>query len=454
MHIHLIAIGGSVMHNLALALQLSGHQVTGSDDEIYNPSRGRLARAGLLPDPMGWHPERIHEGLDLVILGMHARKENPELLKAQELQLPVLSFPEFIYQQSKDKKRVVVAGSHGKTSTTSMIMHVLKANAVDFDYLVGAQIANFELMVRLSDAPIIILEGDEYLSSPIDRRPKIFHYKPDISILTGIEWDHINVFPTFENYKAQFATYVSMLEPGSSLIYFEPDKHVQDVAQAAQAGVEQVPYQGFEAVVSDTSYQLKTDRGALIPLQVFGQHNLANMRAAFEVCKRIGIAEEDFWKAITSFGGSAKRLQQLYHSPAFSAYLDFAHAPSKVRATVNAVKERYPNKRLVACLELHTFSSLNKSFLHQYQNTMAAADWAAVYYSTHTLSMKKLPPITPEEVQQAFGQSDLVVYQDAAILEKDLKEQDWSDAVLLLMSSGTFSGMKFQDLVHEIAPST
>ncbi len=448
MRIHFISIGGAVMHNLALALHQSGHQVTGSDDEIYNPSRDRLAKYDLLPKEMGWHPERITNELDVCILGMHARKENPELAKAKALGLPIYSYPEYIYQHAKEKKRIVVAGSHGKTTTTSMIMHVLRYHKVDFDYLVGAQIEGFDLMARLSDAPIMVMEGDEYLSSPIDLRPKIHHYFPHVAIITGIAWDHINVFPTFEGYVSQFDQFIDMIQPNGELIYFQPDEHLNRmISQKTNLPLTLIPYQAFDAEVENGQTSLITKQGHRVPLSIFGKHNLANLKAAFYACKAVGVSQTQFFEAIPSFKGAARRLQLLREEERFIAYLDFAHAPSKVEATIKAFKAQYPDRALVACLELHTFSSLNKAFLPEYQHTMNAADRAIVYFSEHTLAMKRLPKITKAEVASTFGHPNIQVFTDSRYLQNTLRDIKWQNKNLLLMSSGTFGGLNYQSFV-------
>ncbi|MEM9849068.1 MAG: Mur ligase family protein [Bacteroidota bacterium] len=449
MRIHFIAIGGAVMHNLALTLHENGHQVTGSDDEIYNPSRDRLAKYGLLPEKMGWYPAQISKDIDVIILGMHARKDNPELKKAQQLGLDIYSYPAYIYQHAKDKKRVVIAGSHGKTTTTSMILHVLKYHDVNFDYLVGAQIEGFELMASLSDAPIIIMEGDEYPSSPTDLRPKIHHYFPQVAIITGIAWDHMNVFPTFENYLHQFDQFLDMIATGGQLFYYGKDQHLaQLLSEKDDLNYEAQAYEAFPAQQVDHQTYLLDSKGQTVPLQVFGQHNLANLKAAFHVCKNIGLSEAQFMEAIPSFKGAAKRLQLLREEEYFVAYLDFAHAPSKVAATIEALKAQFPDRALIACLELHTFSSLNKAFLPQYAETMEAADEALVFFSEHTIAMKKLPPISPTEVAAHFGHPNMQVFTDATALRQHLQAKNWAHKNLLLMSSGTFGGTNYQEFVE------
>ncbi len=462
MRVHLIAIGGSAMHNLALALYYNHHTVTGSDDEIYNPARDRLAAAGLLPEADGWFPDKITTDIDLIILGMHARKDNPELIKAQELGIPVYSYPAYLYEHSKNKTRVVIAGSHGKTTTTSMILHVLKQlnpenydQDMRFDYLVGAQIEGFDRMVQLSDAPIIVIEGDEYLSSPIDRRPKFLHYKPHLAVITGIAWDHINVFPTFEEYARQFNLLIETMEPAAQLFYYAHDPELQKRVNAYPA-VSSASYEAFKARLDAGVTYLFAELPANasnppatseIPLRVFGQHNLENLRAAYLICKELGVKDTDFFELIQSFDGAAKRLQTLDELKDSIAFLDFAHAPSKVKATIKAVKAQYADRQLIGAVELHTFSSLNKAFLSEYKGAMDAADEAIVFYSEHTLKMKKLPMITPDDIQAAFDHPNLKVIQETEELSEYLRSKDWLHQNLLLMSSGTFGGMELQGII-------
>lgn len=442
MRIHLIAIGGAAMHNLAIALNYNHHTVTGSDDEIYNPARERLQNHNLLPQEMGWHPERITKDIDVIILGMHARKNNPELKKSKKLGLKIYSYPEFLFQHAKDKQRVVIAGSHGKTTTTSIILHILKSNKIDFDYLVGAQIEGFDSMVRLSDAPLMVVEGDEYLSSPIDRRPKILHYKPHVTVITGIAWDHINVFPTFENYKSQFAKYIKTIEKGGTLFYYKNDEHVNDILKKIKKPLfEAESYEAFESTLKDGKTIILNEKGKLVGLGIFGKHNLENLRAAYLVCKKVGVTDAQFFKTIKSFKGAAKRLQLLKKTKTCLAFLDFAHAPSKVEATIKALKAQHPKRKLIACLELHTFSSLNKIFLTEYARTMNSADKAIVYFSEHTLEMKKLPPISTEEVKAAFDHPNIEVVTNNAKVLSILKRFKWENKNLAMMTSGNFGGL-------------
>jgi len=441
MRIHLIAIGGSAMHNIALALYYNHHTVSGSDDEVYNPARDRLAKHGLLPEKIGWNPDCITKDLDLVILGMHARPDNPELKRAQELNIPIYSYPAFVYEKAKEQKRVVIAGSHGKTTTTSMVMHVLKFHLKDFDYLVGAQLDGFETMVRFSDAQMTIIEGDEYLSSPMDRRPKFLHYLPDLAVITGIAWDHINVFPDFSDYKNQFLLFAQSMPPSGKLFYYQHDPYLPELLDNADIDCELIPYHGFNFKVENNQTILITDTGKEIPLKIFGAHNLQNLQAAFFLCLELGISSSDFFKAIKSFKGAAKRLDFLCKTDSAVAYKDFAHAPSKVKATTEAMKAQYPKRQLIACVELHTFSSLNKEFLPHYKTSLAAADQAFVFYSEHTLKMKKLPQIKPSDIQNAFNHPNLTVIQnDFSKLENALNRFDWKEQNLLLMTSGNFGG--------------
>jgi UDP-N-acetylmuramate: L-alanyl-gamma-D-glutamyl-meso-diaminopimelate ligase len=450
MHIHFIAIGGAAMHNLAIALHKKGYKVTGSDDEIFDPSKSRLEKYSLLPETFGWFPEKINGDIDVIILGMHARKDNPELLKAQKLGLKVYSYPEYLYEQCKNKKRVVIGGSHGKTTITSMIMHVLKKLDYTFDYMVGAQIEGFDTMVNLShDAPIAIFEGDEYLSSPIDLRPKFHWYKPNIALLTGIAWDHINVFPTWENYIEQFKIFTNTIEKDGTLIWYLYDKELQNISQTLRKDIKSIVYEQLRSKI--TAHVTTTDfNGIEYPLSVFGAHNLQNMNGARLVCNELGISDKDFFEAIGSFKGAAKRLQTLRSEKNTAMYLDFAHSPSKLKATINAVKDQHPNRELIACMELHTFSSLNKAFLPQYKNSMCNADKAFIYFNPKVIEHKKLPPITPKEVFEAFGTNNIEVYTNSEALQQKLKDTNWHNKNLLFMSSGNFSGIDFKSFAQSL----
>jgi len=444
--IHFIAIGGAAMHNLALALQKNGHQITGSDDEIYEPSKSLLQKNGLLPNSEGWHPEKITKDLDVVILGMHARADNPELLKAQELGLRIESYPSFLYEYSKNKQRIVIAGSHGKTSITSMILHVLKKLNRKFDYLVGARIEGFELMAQLSDAPIIIIEGDEYLASPLDRKAKFLLYQPHIALVSGIAWDHMNVYPTFESYQDSFKELIKHLPKAGTLIYDETDSILKEMPKLSQDDVIKKPYKEHPALIENGKTILKGDDGVKYPITVFGNHNLKNINGARLICEQIGIEATEFYQAIQDFKGAAKRLEIVKDNGKSIVFKDFAHAPSKVKATTEAVKQQFPERKLVACLELHTFSSLNPAFLPQYEGTLNLADEAIIFLSEHARAIKRMDKIEEETVQNYFKHSKLTVIRDREELEKVLKSKDWSNANLLMMSSGTFDGISFQEL--------
>ncbi len=439
------------MHNLALALHRGGARVTGSDDEIFEPARARLAAAGLLPDSEGWDAARITPDLEAVIVGMHARPDNPELLRAQELGLKIYSFPEYIYEASRDKQRVVIGGSHGKTSITALILHVLRFHDRKFDYAVGAQLAGFDLMVQLSaDAPLIIIEGDEYLASPVDRRPKFHLYQHHIGVISGISWDHINVFPTEENYREQFRIFADMTPKAGVLIYDRDDEQTQLVAVPSNPDVTYIGYGPHEHVVRDGKTFLLNKKDEEVPIQVFGPHNLRNISAAKEVCKQLGIKGKDFFRAVASFPGAARRLELVAQGATSVVYKDFAHAPSKLKATAQALKQQFPARRLVACLELHTFSSLNPAFLPQYAHCFDAPDVAVVYFNPHVLEHKRLPPLAAAAVQAAFQRPDLRVITDSAELAAFLGGQPWADTNLLLMSSGTFDGLDVQALAQEV----
>jgi len=440
MRIHFIAIGGAAMHNLAIALHQKGYHVTGSDDEIFEPSRGRLEKHGLLPERQGWFPEMITNEIEVIILGMHARKDNPELIRAQELGMKIYSYPEFLYEQTKDKMRVVIGGSHGKTTITSMVMHVLNFHRLDFDYMVGAQIEGFETMVRLnSTSRIAIFEGDEYLSSPIDPRPKFHWYRPHVGLLTGIAWDHINVFPTFENYVEQFRIFAALMPDQSDLIWYGADHELGKIAAANLSRLNTIAYEEHPAIIDNNETFLLVGHERL-KISVFGRHNLQNINGAKLVCNRIGITDDEFYQAIPGFKGAARRLEVLAETESTTVYRDFAHSPSKLSATTEAVKTQFPGRALVACMELHTFSSLKKDFLPQYHGTMKFADSAIVFYDPLTLEHKRLEPITVEMVKAAFGQEGLEVFTDSDLLFAELEKFDWTNKNLLLMSSGTFSG--------------
>ncbi|GAB2764225.1 Mur ligase family protein [Rhabdobacter roseus] len=449
--IHFISIGGSVMHNLAIELHRKGYFITGSDDEIYEPSRTRLANYNLLPESIGWYPEKITSELDAVLLGMHAREDNPELQRARELGVPVYSYPEFIFEQSRQKQRVVIAGSHGKTTITSMILHVLRYNNRSFNYLVGAQVEGFDNMVRLDeDAPIIVIEGDEYLTSPIDPSPKFLHYHPHMVLISGIAWDHFNVFPTWESYVKQFELLADTLPKAGVIVFDETDDMLDVIGKKERADIASLPYQAHPHKVVNGQTILLTSAHGEVPLLIFGEHNMKNISGARTVCERLGITDEDFYRAIQTFKGASKRLELLAKTPQTNVYRDFAHAPSKVEATTKAVKAQFPGRRLIACTELHTFSSLNKTFLKQYRDKFEAADVAVVFYNPETLEHKRLEPLTDEDIRKAFKRNDLQIFTDKDALHAFLKAQSWNNTNLLMMSSGTFGELDLATLATEI----
>ncbi len=456
MKIHFIAIGGSAMHSLAIALKKNGDEVSGSDDEIFEPSKSRLVRYDLLPDSIGWDPDKILPDLDAVVLGMHARANNPELIKARALGLPIYSYPEYIYEHSRKKKRIVIGGSHGKTTCTAMLMHVLKGLNQEFDYLVGASIEGFSDSVRLSDsAPIIIIEGDEYLSSPIDPRPKFILYRAQIALITGIAWDHVNVFPTFEIYKNQFRDFIGSITKDGCLIYCESDPVVKDV-------VENFDYHLFSSDFKKIAYSLPSytinkgltslieSSGEETPLAVFGAHNLLNLQAVCLICAELGISRDDYLKGISSFKGASRRLQLMGENQSSKIFIDFAHAPSKIKATLIALKEQFPERKLLAIMELHTFSSLDTKFLNEYADSMASADTALVYFNPHTLEHKKLPPLEPKMVKDAFRREDLIVMNQSDDLRGFLAQKHLSGENLVMMSSGNFDGLDLKGLFSKM----
>jgi len=446
MRVHFIAIGGSAMHNLALALYNKGFQVSGSDDEIFDPSKKRLADKGLLPNSYGWFPERISEDIDAIILGMHAKADNPELLKAKKLGLTIYSYPEFLFEQSKNKTRVVIGGSHGKTTITSMILHVMHYHDREVDYMVGAQLEGFDTMVHLTrENDFIVLEGDEYLSSPIDRRPKFHLYKPNIALLSGIAWDHINVFPTFENYVEQFEIFLNQITNGGAIIYNQEDPLVKKVVEDATSLIKKYPYQTPHYVVENGKTLLETPEG-LMPIEIFGEHNLNNLEGARWICQLMGVDATDFYEAISTFKGASKRLEKIAENATTVVFKDYAHSPSKVEATTQAVKKQYPDRKLLACLELHTYSSLDPGFLHEYEGALNAADVAVVFYSPHAVEIKKLKPISEKQIAEAFKRDDLMIYTNPASFKEFLFSQDLDKTSLLLMSSGDYGGLDFEEV--------
>ncbi|MBT8177547.1 MAG: peptidoglycan synthetase [Eudoraea sp.] len=446
MRIHFIAIGGSAMHNLALALQDKGYQVSGSDDVIFEPSKSRLEAAGLLPNEMGWFPENITSDLDAVVVGMHAKADNPELERATALKLKVYSYPEFLFEQSRFKTRVVIGGSHGKTTITSMVLHVMHYYDRAVDYMVGAQLEGFDRMVHLTEEnDFIVLEGDEYLSSPIDPRPKFHLYQPNIALISGIAWDHINVFPTFENYVEQFEIFIKSIVDGGSLTYNQEDHVVKELVEASDNPIRKFPYSTPDYFVENGKTFLETPEGPM-PIAVFGKHNLNNLAGAKWICQQMGVDEADFYEAIASFMGAAKRLELLAQGPNGMVFKDFAHAPSKVKATTQAVKEQYPDHKLFACLELHTYSSLNADFLQEYRGTLDKADTAVVFYSPEAVAIKQLDPMSEQDIANAFDREDLNVFTNAQDFQSFLLKQDLKSGILLLMSSGNYGGLDLEKI--------
>lgn len=446
MKIHFIAIGGSAMHNLAIALHKKGYEITGSDDTIHEPSKSRLEKYGLLPETFGWFPNKIVGEVDAIILGMHAKKDNPELLKAQQLGLKIYSYPEFLFEQSKNKTRVVIGGSHGKTTITSMILHVLNYHGKKVDYMVGAQLEGFETMVHLTkENEFIVLEGDEYLSSPIDMRPKFHLYKPNIALLSGIAWDHINVFPTFDNYVEQFRIFTDSMTNGGSMVYNVEDEVVKEVVQSTTHPIKKYPYETPNYFIDNGTTYIETEEGDL-PLEIFGKHNLQNLAGAKWICQHMGIDEDDFYEAIASFKGASKRLEKIAENKSTVFFKDFAHSPSKVAATTKAVKEQYANRTVLACLELHTYSSLNAEFLKEYKGALDFADKAVVFYSPHAVKIKQLAEVTHQQIANAFERDDLIIFTNSEEFKHFLFNQQFENTATILMSSGNYGGLDFEEV--------
>jgi UDP-N-acetylmuramate: L-alanyl-gamma-D-glutamyl-meso-diaminopimelate ligase len=450
MKIHFISIGGSVMHQLAIALKRKGYQITGSDDEIFEPAKSNLAKEGILPEEIGWTPTKITKELNAVILGMHAKEDNPELQKAKELGVSIYSFPEYIFQESREKIRVVVGGSHGKTTTTSMIMHVLNESRKDFDYLVGARLEGFDQSVNITNAPVIVCEGDEYPASIIEKRPKFHFLYPHIAIITGIAWDHINVFPTFDNYLEQFKIFIGKIESNGHLIYNDTDAVLKKLVESnTRPDINYYPYNVSDHSI-DNGVTTVLIEGEQTELKVFGDHNLLNLHAAWLACKQLGVTSQEFIKAIASFTGAAKRLEVLAKNNSTVFYRDFAHAPSKVKATIEAVKNQFPDRKFIAALELHTYSSLNEAFMKEYNGAMDKADEASVFYSKHALELKRMPDLPKEIVRNGFSKDDLQVFNDRAELENWLNQLDYKNAVAVFMSSGNYDGLDTESFARRI----
>ena len=450
MKVHFIAIGGSAMHNLAIALKLNGNEVSGSDDEIFEPSRSRLKQYNLLPENEGWFPEKIDESIDAIILGMHAKPDNPELIKAQESGLKIFSYPEFLFKHATDKVRIVIGGSHGKTTITGMVMHVMRDAGLNYDYLVGSKLRDFDVMVRLSDdAPAMVFEGDEYLSSPIDRRPKFHWYRPNLALLTGIAWDHINVFPTFENYREQFKTFIDLIQKGGTLVYCKADELLAEMVQNSRNDIKKIAYDLPEHKIRDGVTYLLGD-GREYQLRLFGSHNLQNMEGARLICESMGISSESFYESISTFDGTANRLELVHSSENGKFFKDFAHAPSKVKATIKSVRAQFPDYNLVCCLELHTFSSLNQKFILQYANSFDGVDAGCVYYNPHALQLKRLPDLDPEVIKKSFGNENLAIFADSKKLVEWLADKRQQKTIYLMMSSGNFGGVDLAGLAENV----
>jgi UDP-N-acetylmuramate: L-alanyl-gamma-D-glutamyl-meso-diaminopimelate ligase len=449
-HIHFIAIGGSAMHNLAIALKQSGYFITGSDDDIFEPSKSRLLKHGLLPEKLGWHPKKLSHSTQAVILGMHARNDNPELKKAIDLGLKIYSFPDFVYEASKSAKRVVIAGSHGKTTITSIIMHVLNYHHKKFDYLVGAGLKGFDNMVKLSNAPVAVLEGDEYLSSTLDKTPKFIRYNHNIGLISGISWDHINAFPTRDQYVEQFEKFMDNTPDDGHLIYFSEDENLKALVDKKDRNFNLIPYSTPSYKVRDNAYFLNTDNNNLIPVKLFGKHNMQNLAGAKKVLQLLGLEENDIFAAFETFQGASNRLERIFESGEILVYKDFAHSPSKLKSTGEAIIESYPDRRIVSCFELHTYSSLNKDFLQEYRNSFPKSELRIVFVNDHTFKIKKMPPLSDDQIKNGFNDADLTIIRTLPHLKNILKMNIRSNTVFLFMSSGNFGGFDYSDFTKSI----
>ena len=446
--VHFIAVGGSVMHNLAITLKQLGYKVSGSDDKIYDPSKSRLKKYNLFPKNLGWFPELIDKEIDFIVLGMHAKKDNPELLKALDLDCKIYSYPELIFEFSKSKTRITIGGSHGKTTVSSMILHVLDFYDIKVDYLLGAQIEGFENMVHISDDnDFIIIEGDEYLSSPIDNSPKFHKYNSNIAVITGIAWDHINVFPTFENYISQFEKFIETITDGGVLVFNELDELVLDTVNNSEKTIRKIGYGKPDFEIVDGVTYLKTSEGN-VPLKVFGDHNLSNLSAAKQICALMGIFDDEFFAAIASFKGASKRLETIYRDNNKIIIKDFAHSPSKLKATIDAVKNQFSNKNIIAVYELHTFSSFNQKFIKEYLNSMSSANMKIVYYDNEVLKKRGEFKINEKTIKDSFGSDDLIVISKKSVLEEIMLKTNLDNSVLLMMSSGNFSSIDMISLTN------
>lgn len=445
MRIHCISHWWRVTSSLAIQLKLLGHNVTGHDDEIYEPSKSALAQHGLLPQHEWWDADSVTSDIDMIVLGMHASADNPELLRAKELGLMIKSYPEVIYEFSKNKMRVVIAGSHGKTTTTSMVMHVLKHNGISFDWVVGGIVPGFDTMVSLDDNhKIIIIEWDEYPDGKINMTAKMLLYKHNIGILNGIAWDHITTYPTFDSYLLPFQTFVDQTPTDGFLGYYQDDQEVTNIMEHTDTQAQTVWYTVHPHIIRDGITYLQTPQWE-VKLSIFWAHNCINISAAKLVCNQLDLSDEQFYAAIWSFTGAGNRLQLIHQDDAkhLTILRDFAHSPSKLTATINAVKTQYPDRTIIGLFELHTFASLSASFLPEYKWSFDAADIACVYYDDHTFQIKRMTPLTKEVVINGFGRSDLVVQDSANDLQAWYDNLDLTNSVVVLMSSGNFGGVEF-----------
>jgi len=329
-----------------------------------------------------------------------------------------------------------------------MILHVLNYHERAVDYMVGAQLDGFETMVHLTaENDFIVLEGDEYLSSPIDRRPKFHLYKPNIALLSGIAWDHINVFPTFENYVSQFKIFTDAMVHGGIMVYNEEDATVKEVVESSENHIQKYPYQTPKHFIDNGVTYLETSEGDL-PLEVFGTHNLQNLAGAKWICQHMGIDEDDFYEAIASFSGASKRLEKIAENDTSVIFKDFAHSPSKVAATTKAVKKQYENSNVLACLELHTYSSLNAVFLEEYKGALDAADKAVVFYSPDAVKIKQLEAVTSAQIAKAFQREDLIIYTNPQEFKAFLFAENLKNTALVFMSSGNYGGLNLEEVKH------
>jgi len=448
--VHFIAIGGSVMHNLALALKKMGMRISGSDDEIYEPAAGKLKSGGIEAN-IGWQPEKMDASIDLVVLGMHAKADNPELAKAKSLKLPIVSFPDFIRRWSANQQRIVIGGSHGKSSITALAMHVLNQLNKKFDYLIGAEVEGFSLTVSLSDAPIIIIEGDEYLASKLDPVAKFLKYDHHIGLISGIAWDHKNVFPSFEDYTQQFEQFADKTPKAGSIIYNEKDLLAKKIGEKEREDVRKVPYGVHDAVIKNGVTYLKTKDYGEVKISVFGDHNLENIGAVLALVKLLGIEEKAFYQAVQTFTGAKKRLEIVKQQGNDKLFKDYAHSPSKLEATTTALKKQFADSKVVVAYELHTFSSLNKEFIKEYKNTLSKADEAFIFINPHNIKNSHTDDLTTTEIQEAFNNTELTLFTDKHKLVEAMKKAKTTEKnIFALLSSGNFDGLDIEEVSHKL----